>query len=78
MSIPRKVREEAAMICAIAASSGPRYRFYSEVAEFIGASDAAWSLAADAFSWALTMEDSDPRVHDAEAEALIRTGWSPA
>lgn len=80
----RRVREEAALICAIAARAGTREHYgwtcvYGNIADAAQVSQDALRLAIHA--WALTCVVSDrkwTRVVDAEAEALIRTGWSPS
>lgn len=75
----KRVREEAALICAIAASGGVyreraerRSRVYSDVREAIGASSKGLELAMSAYRasvpWPWTVES------DALAEALIRSG----
>ena len=77
----KKVREEAALICAIAASEPGAW--YSVIEQHLG--DGAWSdeshcLASYAYGEARrrmpNVEFGDVTL-DAEAEALIRTGWSP-
>ena len=76
----KRVREEAALICAIAASSVSIYPVYDAFAASVAEHpDSLW-LARKA--WKRAMEGPPPashwtRVVDAEAEALIRTGWSP-
>jgi hypothetical protein len=78
----KRVREEAALICAIAAlrENDDRDCCYHVVAEDTGASDDALDLARAAFR---ESNDALPdlyilnRLHDAEAESLIRTGWTP-
>ena len=76
----KKVREEAALICAIAASGGWKSMewSYGSAASALGIrSETAISLAWNAWK---TLSDSygqTDRERDAEAEALIRTGWSP-
>jgi len=78
-------REEAALICAIAASggvyrewSGDRGRAYSNIATNTDASNSGLTLAIQAYLHVLDVTDSYwTREVDAEAEALIRTGWTP-
>ena len=82
MRISKKTREQAATICAIAASSGATGYgevSYGEAADAIGASveafdlaDAAWSAANRKF-----FDGEKGRIGDAKAEALLRTGWTP-
>jgi hypothetical protein len=78
--IPHRVREEAALICALTASSPKRYALYAHSAKWIGASKAALSLAYEAGHQAFMTSDLDGGCQelDAEAEALLRTGWSPS
>lgn len=74
-------REAAAVICAVAASTPERMStLYCHVAAFLYASEQAEELAFMAFMEArrrLRRIDSWRIENDAEAEALIRTGWSP-
>lgn len=80
MKISKKVREEAALICAIAASNGEETeQAYATVADLLGISrrqggheTASETLAYEA--WVVCRDSDHP---DAEAEALLRTGWSP-
>jgi hypothetical protein len=82
MRISKRMREQAARICAISASWGKGNHWYWIIAKEIGASKAAVSLAADALV-AAQVDDEAPtgrlwsRRDDAEAESLLRTGWSP-
>jgi hypothetical protein len=78
----KRVREEAALICAIAASTPLYAQAYSAVAQDIGGRvdyGDAGALALALAAWYRC--DQDPRVGygdcDAEAESLIRTGWTP-
>lgn len=78
--IPRHVREDAALICAIAASGGTvGYHAALTIARELGIEDRhdAINLAADAWAQAMVGRSDWTREVDAEAEALIRTGWSP-
>lgn len=82
--ISKRVREEAALICAVSAS-WPADRHdhdYLSIGIRLGTSDAARCLAADALC--AVEDDGSPSGHrmwrredDAEAEALLRTGWTP-
>ncbi len=78
------IREEAALICAISASwpADRRDHHYLSIGRLIGASDEARSVAADALL--AVPDDGSPSGHrlwrredDAEAEALLRTGYVP-
>ena len=67
-------REDAALICAIKASSW-RGEHYERIVGAIGASRRAMGLAYYAY-FAVWSAATEP--HEwAEAEALIRTGWVP-
>lgn len=90
MKISKKVREEAALICAIAASGGAPMASpfnglmsigYSEIAAALGwcgryGSCPASRLAFDARSAVYAASVWGTNV-DAEAESLLRTGWIP-
>jgi hypothetical protein len=84
MKYSKKVREEAALICAIAASGGVyeehgpgvgrRVRIYLSIANAMDASRPALKLALNAYAsmggfWGPEM--------DAELESKLRSGWSP-
>ena len=75
-------RETAALICAIAASTPDMRDNYSSVCFHAGVDVAgpAANLAYDAWFKVHRQLGSDvpPGVRDAEAEALIRSGWSPS
>lgn len=75
-----RIREQAAVICSAMACNPRDSLKWHEAAESIGACEDAYLLASRAFSHAdwyvlITWPDYDPVY--AEAEALIRTGWSP-
>lgn len=84
MKISKKTREQAALICAIAASNFDFAESYSAIAIGLwpnsrGRSDAydlAHDLAFRAWDEASRLGLPWPCV-DAEAESLLRTGWSP-
>ena len=77
--IPKRVREEAAVICAIAASMHPRRWTYEGIAEQLefDRGSLQWAL----YAWMAAIGRSPWRdwqwFHDAEAEAMLRAGWSP-
>ena len=72
-----KRSEEAARICSILAS-GSRTCFL-DAAESIGATWQAMDLCANALCYARReMKHADWSNHEAEAESLIRCGWSPS
>lgn len=78
MKISKRVREEAALICAVAASCSCRW--YGNIHMDLGTSREAYGLAADALTAAFERNehgDHLERAYDAEAEAMLRTGWSP-
>lgn len=80
MKISKKTREQAALICAIAASNFDFAESYSAIAIGLwpnsrGRSD-AYDLALRAWDDASRLGLPWPCV-DAEAESLLRTGWSP-
>jgi hypothetical protein len=82
--IGKKVREEAARICAMCASSMPQPVGGMESQEAIGASDdafwlayEAWTFAWERWRWEVINGHAVSAVADAEAEALLRTGWTP-
>lgn len=76
MKYSKKVREEAAMICSIAASNEDYSQAYASVdCDLpVRTSGEAYRLAMAA--WRLAFK-GNADLCDAEAEALIRTGWSP-
>lgn len=79
--ITKHIREQAALICAIAASSPDEW--FSTIE--IGLGEDGWCRASHELAVAAWREASRrwPKagtcksVIDAEAEALLRTGWSP-
>lgn len=77
----KKDRRDAALICAISASSDDPRHWYSDIADALGASAAATCLASDALVAAYTHERYDrderlwPRADDALAERLIIEGF---
>ncbi len=77
--ISKKTREQAADICMIAASEPAEGQPMTPIARAIGASMEALELALDAF-WFLEMNHGGVlgcQVIDAEAESMIRDGWTP-
>lgn len=86
MKISKKTREEAALICAICASADPQQDEWGSTYQascLTGLDRTAQKLASDAWLFVTNdaphVEDYDARVREryAEAEALLRTGWSP-
>lgn len=77
VKISKRTREEAAMLCAIAASMP--YATTWVVGSWMGSSRSANEAADDAWRAARNAA-SGPYIRHyvyAEAEALLRTGWSP-
>jgi len=77
--ISKRTREQAAMICAIAASDtvgmvGSR----TSMSDTFGRCNGADMALARAALWSVESEYSDTRQRWACAEALLRTGWSPS
>ena len=78
MKIPKSTREQAAMICSIAASvPGDVYTrpFTATIANALRTSKRAMELASAARC--LAIDDDWNQETDAEAEARLRCGWSP-
>jgi len=83
--IDKRTREEAALICAIAACELKAHNGGVAawgVADRIGATRESLNLALDAkvFAIAGRIDDTEWNYEHAcaEAEALLRTGWSPS
>lgn len=70
----KKVREEAALICAIAASTPDLAQSYRTVALNLALDRSASEDLAFA-AWQVTKRAEHP---DAEADALLMTGWTPS
>ena len=81
MKITKKVREEAALICAIAASTPGMDSSYGSVCRALHGDgwrkygNKTFSLAIDAWRECHDVVELDDV--DAEAESLLRSGWSP-
>lgn len=79
--INNKVREGAALICGVAASYlgelGP-YPFYFMIGPALAVPGEAQDLAGDAWTYVMRDRTEWTREVDAEAEALLRTGWVPS
>lgn len=85
----RKIRNEATMICAVAASTPDLCENYGEAKRALGASQEAYLLALGAWSKVQDhyYNNCTPAEHnadnysrpvvDAEAEALLQSGWEP-
>lgn len=71
--ISKKVREDAALICAILAST--RGIWSDDVAIELEMSRESDALAEQAFDYVIR---EAWRTADAEAESLLRSGWSPS
>ena len=77
----KRIREEAALICVIAASMpDEQHRYngaYINICRLIGIRSSI-SLEFAASAWCSVYQlNALSQERDAEAEALIRTGWSP-
>lgn len=81
--ISRKVREEAALICAIGASNRDFEDWYGGVAGQLGIGMTAPSTLLAIAAWSEVWDRETDHwttptgERDAEAECLLRTGWSP-
>jgi purine-nucleoside phosphorylase len=83
--LTKRLREEAAVFASAIAGSDASGVSSRQIAEALGVSIEAADLYFDAWSYATEAAGvctaSDPRMHDkqwdAEAECLLRTGWSP-
>lgn len=76
MRISKKTREEAILICAVAASTPGAS--YLALADWLGVSYRARNLAYNAHSFAYQrVTDATIQLGDAEGEALLQTGWCP-
>ena len=73
----KKDREDAALICAIAASRLGARQYYDHITEECGIGRDVLGLALGA--WAAAHYSLGPWTHetDAEAEALLQSGWTP-
>lgn len=77
VKITKKIREDAAFICSIAASNPDMY-LYQTIRKRFGLSWRAVDLAV--YAWVEVrrrpglMSDAET---EAEAEAMLRTGWTP-
>lgn len=83
VKISKKTREQAALICAIAASGGVHTespdrwtRVYCDIARALDYDCVATRLSILAYD-SLMRGRTWTRELDAEAESMIRTGWSP-
>lgn len=83
-SDPVDVREQAATICAIAASLDEDDdllwhddRMYEAIGNVFGFVPAAHDLARAAWEQAVLVTGDIGNDQDAEAEAMLRTGWAP-
>lgn len=79
----KRVREEAALICAIAASGGGvggGLWSYVEIRRHLGIPDTSESSDLASSAWTVTSfryDDPFSPMRDAEAHSLIMDGWSP-
>jgi hypothetical protein len=85
VKIPKSTREQAAMICAIAASTPDLSEAYGAVCERLGirtGADRAFRFVPVSYrlamaAWRTSSRNRSGAEADAEAEALLRCGWSP-
>jgi hypothetical protein len=82
--ISKDTREQAALICAVAASGGVheglwRSFDYLRICEYLEFPMAALHLSIKAWKLSTNARNGGiwTREGDAEAEAMLRTGWSP-
>jgi hypothetical protein len=77
--ISSRVRNEAALICAVAASNDPLSFAYYATAAALGIGSRPCSLALAAWTEVYVAARADVVAIniDAETESLLRTGWSP-
>ncbi len=82
--IDKKTREQAALICAIGASDpgdgDQRLSYDLDIASRLGVrrDSAPVLLAMQAWAVIWDRDEKWTQATDAEAEALLRTGWSPS
>ena len=76
MRISKKLRDEAATICAVCASE-PIFLGASRASAALGFRFDAIQLACHAWMAAAYPHNLDSPLAYAEAEALLRTGWTP-
>lgn len=79
--IPAKTREEAALICAIAASTPEFAEAYGPLLHSLRGTypESSWCMSDDDVAlamaaWRLCQHEDHP---DAEAHALLMSGWTP-
>lgn len=85
MKISKKLREQAAMICAMKASveSIKGSDQAREFADAVGFGEKSVDVAYAAWSWQVDHDYQDHQDNSwcreawAEAEAMLRTGWTP-
>jgi hypothetical protein len=77
MKISKRTREQAALICAIAALSDERHPIYHTISHDLGLPERAADLAINAWTALRDIGFAWTREMDGEAESLIRSGWSP-
>ena len=80
MKITKRVRDEAALICAVAASNGKPISISHVVEQLDRSIDDAAHLAVKAWDEAHVVYRCEGGValEYAEAEAMLRTGWEPS
>jgi hypothetical protein len=76
VKITKKVREDAAWLCALSASNGGGH-LYWYLAELFDISGKSVRLAVSAWSVAPAPDGRWCSEVDAEAEAMLLSGWEP-
>ncbi len=75
--ISKKTREQAALLCAIAASNQEAGGLYGDIANQLGYPECAALLAYEAWYHVNPSRSDWSACLEARAESLLRTGWSP-
>lgn len=78
MKISKRTREKAVLALSIAANEPPSGMAALQVVSNLGLGDRVWSLVRDAHCCAYDkLDDGDYELACAEAECLLREGWTP-
>lgn len=78
----KKTRDEAILICAIAASNPELSCSYDRIREALGLPaygepGVLWGKTLESAAWRVCGHHAISAENDAEAECLLRDGWSP-
>lgn len=76
--ISKRVREEAAVLCSIAACNEWEWTAICAPDSNTESGALAWQAERTAYAAWRSNPDWTPDTHWAEAEAMLRTGWSPS